>query len=89
MLEVGLALVLVVLSAAFLGVVSLGAVYIFGPAGRGGGPLLVGCLALAFWVLKYPWNALLQYYRYEAHTLRPTEGEKTAALADGRDKIEG
>ena len=50
---------------------------------------MVGILALAFWVLKYPWNALLRYYRYEAHTLRPIKDEKTAVPGNGSDKNEG
>lgn len=89
MLEVVLALGLVAVSAVVLIAVSAGASYFFAPAGRAGGPLLVGSLALAFWVLKYPWTALLRYYRYEAHTLRPLKENETAPPGDAREKNEG
>ena len=41
-----------------------------------GGKLEVASFLGGLWLLKYPWGALLKYYRYEAHTLRPlAEGE--------------
>jgi hypothetical protein len=89
LLEVGLALGLVVVSAVVLVAVTVGASYLFAPAGRAGGPLLAGSIALAFWILKYPWTALLNYYRYEAHTLRPLKEDETTIPGDGREKNEG
>jgi len=74
---VALALALVAISAIVLVAVTAGASFFFAPAGRAGGPLLVGSLALAFWVLKYPRTALFRYYRYEAHTLRPIKEDRT------------
>ncbi len=50
---------------------------------------MVGILGLGVWVLKYPWTALLRYYRYEAHTLRPLKDNETAPPHKARDKNEG
>ncbi len=94
MLEVLLALGLMVLSAAFLVAVVALVAYLFGPlawsgGSRGGGMIFVGSLGLGVYALKYPWTALLRYYRYEAHTLRPLKDDKTAARPEGREKNEG
>lgn len=51
--------------------------------------LILGSIALAVYALKYPWAALLRYYRYEAHTLRPLKENETAPPGDARDKNEG
>ena len=82
MLEVALALILVVLSAGFfLGVVGLAifALNLVLPAeaGRLGGAIIILVGALAAYLLKFPWNVLLKYYRYEAHTLRPIKDDET------------
>ena len=92
MLEVGLALVLAVLSVGFIAGAILLALFLFGPFGSedsGGRVLILAGVAFAVYILKYPWIALLKYYRYEAHTLRPIKDEKTAARPDGREKNEG
>lgn len=95
MLELGLALGLAVFSVAFLAGVVLLALYHFGPItssseGSGGGrAIILGSFGLAAYVLKYPWAALLKYYRYEAQTLRPIKDETTAMPRDGGGKHEG
>ena len=80
LLEVGLALGLVVLSAAFLMVWVAVPIYVLkllslkgGRIGKAGAVWIM----LGFFLLKYPWNALLKYYRYEAHTLRPIKEDRT------------
>ena len=45
--------------------------------GRSGGKVEVLSLLGGIWLLKYPWNALLKYCRYEAHTLRPLADDET------------
>lgn len=81
MLEVVLALLLAVFSGAFLVVCAVLPVYLltlFGvKGGRRVGRLGIASLVTGIFLLKYPWNALLRYYRYEAHTLRPIKDETT------------
>jgi hypothetical protein len=93
LLEVALALGLAVLSGAFLAGVVFAGLYLFGPVGDGDGTggrsLLLGSICLAAYVLKYPWTALLNYYRYDVRTLRPLKKNETATPADGRDENEG
>jgi hypothetical protein len=94
LLEVVLAFGLAVLSVAFIAGVLFVGLLLFGPvvgteAGGGGRLIFLGSICLSLYALKYPWTALLRYYRYEAHTLRPLKDEKTAAPANGREKNEG
>jgi hypothetical protein len=89
LLELALGFGLVVVSAAFLVGVFMGCAYLLGPAGRAGGPVMIGVMGAAFWVLKHPWTALLRYYRYEAHTLRPLKDDETTTLGNGRETDEG
>jgi hypothetical protein len=89
LLELALGFGLVAVSAAFLVGVFMGGAYLLGPAGRAGGPVMIGVMGAAFWVLKHPWTALLRYYRYEAHTLRPLKEDETTTPGVRRDKNEG
>jgi hypothetical protein len=94
LLELGLALGLVVVSAAFLFGIVAAAVYMLGPltssgGSRGGGMMVVGALGFGIALLRYPWAALLRYYRYEAHTLRPLKDNETTTPGNGHEKNEG